>query len=348
MLEVSRYNEWLTWRLPMFLTAGLVVIESSGTALTWRIFFQFSFIFISLVFGAVFVSVLNDFTDLEDDRNAGKSNRLQSLSRISRFLLLGISITIVSYFAFIFVERTVPRFMYLAACISFIVYSAPPFRIKKKGAWGGVADALGASFFPILFVATQMAVNLDYAIPIWQLVAMGIWSLAHGVRGILWHQYRDREFDLSIGSKTFATMNSKKMMHALEPILIIVDMTAFMLMLDHDILPVMLLLLSAHLMIALITERLLGVRHVMILSKAGQEEFMLFGTFYQTFCPIALIFFISGWSNISLFFVFLLVTLVFPDIRNNYYLLKKILYAIPVIRKQLRKRDQKLGEKKII
>ncbi len=329
----------MAWKIPIFLTTTLLLLYRSDRTLDGDMVRLIAHLLIGVVIGAVFVSILNDFTDLDDDKMAGKSNRLEPVAPLGRNLLMALSIAGVIAYLLFGLNDAMSRVWYLSACLSFVCYSAPPFRVKKKGAWGGLADALGASLFPMLFVASEMTRVLGFEMPTGQWVAMSVWSLMNGVRGILGHQHRDREADEAIGSRTFATQNRLHTLQLVEPLLVIVEMTAFLLFVRIDILPLMILLLGLHLAMVFLSLVLLGVRHTMVVSHPDREQYMLFGTFYQIYCPAALVFSLSGLSWSSFGFLFVLAVFVLPDLRINYYLVKRFVYANRTLRRMLRERD---------
>jgi hypothetical protein len=161
-------------------------------------------ILLALVPGAAYVSVINDLTDLADDRAAGKENRMAGRSRVSAILLIGIPIAAGLVFSFLWRHDVLLLSAYLAAWLAFSLYSLPPFRWKTRGILGVLADASGAHLFP-----TLVAVLLTYrgagrlVDPVW-LAAIALWSFTYGLRGILWHQLTDRENDQIASVRTFA------------------------------------------------------------------------------------------------------------------------------------------------
>ena len=108
---------------------------------------------------------------------------------IKPFTMVHISID----YAFSFILFPLSLIFYLAAYLAFSLYSISPFRFKNRGVLGVIADASGAHLFPSLFVASSMMHNMHISIDPYWLVIVGVWSFAYGLRGILWHQFWDRE-----------------------------------------------------------------------------------------------------------------------------------------------------------
>jgi hypothetical protein len=117
------------------------------------------------------------------------------------------------------------------------------------------------------------------------------------------------------------------------------EMFAFLFFAGREMILLLLFLLSVHLVVVFLSQVLLDVRHTMVVSSPDREQYMLYGSFYQIFCPTALILSISGWSTVSLFLLILLLLLILPDLRINYYLVKRMVYANREVREILRRRD---------
>jgi 4-hydroxybenzoate polyprenyltransferase len=157
----------------------------------------------ALVPGAAYVGIINDLADREDDRRAGKANRMANASR--GFALAAVGLPVAAGLAVAWHWRDDPLLVgcYLAAWASFTLYSVPPFRLKTRGLPGLAADAAGAHLFPTL-VAVLLACRAAGAAPdpLW-LSATGLWAFAYGLRGILWHQLLDSAADEAGGVRTF-------------------------------------------------------------------------------------------------------------------------------------------------
>lgn len=157
----------------------------------------------ALVPGAAYVSIVNDLADREEDRRAGKANRMGNASSGIAFVALGLPIAAGLAIAWHWRDDPLLLGCYLAAWTAFTLYSLPPFRLKTRGLAGLAADAAGAHLFP-----TLLAVLLAYRgagtppDPLW-VAAAGTWALAYGLRGILWHQLLDSDADRAGGVRTF-------------------------------------------------------------------------------------------------------------------------------------------------
>ena len=98
---------------------------------------------------------------------------------------------------------------YLGLWLAFSLYSFPPVRLKVRGLAGVFADAAGAHLFPALFSVVLVFRQAHRPIDPGWIVLMGLWALAYGLRGILWHQLGDLDNDRAAGARTFVVRHSR-------------------------------------------------------------------------------------------------------------------------------------------
>lgn len=204
VLGAARVGEWWEHKLaPVAGTAyasaffaGASPLDVGGALLL---------VLLALVPGAAYVSLLNDLTDREADRRAGKANRLEGHSPVlwwagvAAALLAGAGIAAAAWR-----DEPLVLVLYAGAWVAFGLYSVPPARLKARGAAGALADAAGAHLFPHLFTAAVVLIAAGGNADAGWLAAVGVWALASGVRGALLHQLGDLEADRGIGLRTFA------------------------------------------------------------------------------------------------------------------------------------------------
>src|SRR3546814_7434551 len=77
--NLIRAPEWWGFKLPPLLAVGYASALLSGSEL-YRMAPLFLFFLGSLAIGAVYVSVVNDMTDIAEDTAVGKKNRVAQLS----------------------------------------------------------------------------------------------------------------------------------------------------------------------------------------------------------------------------------------------------------------------------
>ncbi len=287
-LTIIRSSEWWEYKMPVLLSFGYI------TAVRWdksiyALAPWLGFLLLSIIVGAVYVSIINDLTDIEEDKASGKHNRLSKLSPSLRWILLSVSILAGAACAFFLAADALTLTMYLLSYLSFTLYSVPPFRLKKRGLAGVAADACGAHLFPSLTIiaGTQYYLQLPFDY-IW-FAAAGIWSLMYGLRGILWHQFLDRDNDRRIGLNTFATQRDPNRFKSYSIIILLIEIIALSIVLVYtkNIWPF--IALFAYLLLATAYHKLWGIKLIAIVPPANRSWHIILSSYYQVFLPIALL-----------------------------------------------------------
>ena len=144
---------------------------------------------------AAFGHLVNDFSDREADRVAGKRNVLATLSeRKARTLVLAA--------AAVGIALALPYWQQPGVIVSLIsayalaaFYSLPPLRLKERGAAGLIAATAAQRTLPCLVVF--------YAMNFWDWTAVALCALNTliGVRHIVVHQILDARDDARAGTK---------------------------------------------------------------------------------------------------------------------------------------------------
>ncbi len=197
LLALSRAEVWWDHKTPVVLGAALAAAVAGATP--WpELWPRLLLIVGALSAAASYVCVLNDLTDEADDRRAGKANRLEGRSPTCKAMALGVCLLAGGGAAWLMRAEPLALALYVANWLVFALYSVPPVRLKVRG-WSGVlADACGGGLLPVLWAAVLAGGDLPAA---WLLVA-GVWSLAYGLRGILFHEVLDFEADRRAGVPT--------------------------------------------------------------------------------------------------------------------------------------------------
>ncbi len=199
-----RADEWWEYKLLPILLIAYITSYQTGVDL-FTISPWILFLFVSLVVGASYVSLINDITDLEQDVAAGKKNRMLNIAPSKRWLLPGASVLAGIVFGYFYSFHLPSVILYTLSWIAFSLYSLPPVRLKKRGIWGVLADASGSQLFPSLLMVTFISFKTGQPVNITWLILVGVWSFALGLRGILWHQYHDLKNDQQVGLRTLVT-----------------------------------------------------------------------------------------------------------------------------------------------
>lgn len=285
--KVARAGEWWEYKLvPIFAVfyATALILGAPLTAL-WA---TAILLLAALVPGAVYVSLVNDLTDREEDAAAGKPNRLAGRSAPVIALLLAVPIAIGLGFAWHWRDDPLLLIPYLAAWTAFSLYSLPPFRLKARGLPGILADASGAHLFP-----TMVAVGLVFRAvgvdpwPLW-LVSAGIWAFVYGLRGILWHQLLDAEHDRAAAVKTFVVRHRRERILTLAHWLVFpVELVTFAFLMSKmtSALPLFFLFLYG----ALVLRRLRLFRMQAVIVEPRPRYLIILHEYYDLFLPLSLL-----------------------------------------------------------
>lgn len=152
MGKTVRGSEWWDYKITSIL--GTVYATSFLYQIPLAALFPFFFFLLAaLIPGASYVSLLNDLTDLKEDKLAGKRNRLEGKSKTYSLTLIFACLAVGLVISF-FLSKT-SLLLYCCAWIVFTLYSLPPIRLKKRGILGVIADALGAHVFPQVFAISR-------------------------------------------------------------------------------------------------------------------------------------------------------------------------------------------------
>jgi 4-hydroxybenzoate polyprenyltransferase len=193
---------------------------------------------------------LNDWSDIAEDRAAGKVNRVASLTLPQRWAGLGLTVgvAILPWLAGWLPLTPLTLGFLVAEAAVFMAYSLPPIRLKKRGFAGVLADALYAHALPLAFAgATMQSVGdtlPDGQPPEAALWLSGLtWSLCLGLRNILTHQLADAANDRRSGTRTFVVRVGVRLARALRRSLIGAEVVLFisLLLAVNPVWPVVLL-----------------------------------------------------------------------------------------------------------
>lgn len=284
-LAPFRAHEWWDHKLaPMLGTGYMTAFHLREPLLdVWPTFLA---TLVGVAAAAAYVSVINDRTDLEDDAAAGKPNRLAQRTRsyapaaIGGLLAIGVVVGILAW-------RGDPLVLALFAgpWLAFSLYSLPPVRLKARGAFGALADACGAHLFPHLLIAAAVFAAADRALEAWWLAAVGIWALAAGLRGAIWHQLTDAEADGRSGVDTFGRLHPARARFAGEAAFAIEMAASFFLLVRSGAAPLAFGLMIPYVALELARVRLWGAR-VIVVSPAPAYRIAMH-EYYLFYYPLA-------------------------------------------------------------
>jgi 1,4-dihydroxy-2-naphthoate octaprenyltransferase len=206
--RTARTAEWWDYKLVPILSIfyATALVEHVALAAIWPALVA---LVCAVVPCAAYASFVNDVTDRVDDRRAGKTNRLADKPPWMLALFLTVPLCVGAAFSLAWRDDPPLLTAYLCTWIAFSLYSVPPFRLKCRGIFGVVADASGAHLFPALVAALLSLRAAGKVIdPLW-IGAVAAWALGYGLRGILWHQLHDLDYDQKAEVRTFVLRHSR-------------------------------------------------------------------------------------------------------------------------------------------
>ncbi|XZO04188.1 MAG: tetratricopeptide repeat protein [Microcoleus sp.] len=204
--NLLRGSDWWFYKIPPLLAIAYAEILLQATPPQQSIVTLLTLL-ASMFFVAAYGHVINDIFDVEVDLQAGKQNRMASLSNPQR-LLLCVTLAGLGLVPWLFIGLGTQSVILLAAIyILLTIYSAPPLRLKERDLWGVMTDAAQVHAVPTLLVATVFSHLAATPQPESTVLASAAtaWAFLAGIRGILLHQIWDRESDLSAGVTTLVT-----------------------------------------------------------------------------------------------------------------------------------------------
>lgn len=328
--KLSRVQEWWEHKLPSVLAIAYATSLFGNVSLiqlgSWLLF-----LLISIIIGAIYVSTINDITDIEEDLLSGKSNRMAKIPKKYRWAIPVACIALGIFFFYLFLPDEISAFIYVLPWISFSLYSFKPVRLKQRGVWGLFADASGAHLFIGLLMVSSISYISNQSIDIVWFSLVGIWSLCFGLRGILWHQYYDRENDLKINSTTYATQTPPNKFKKYEKVLMGFELVAFGGMLLKISLPILGIFLLFYCMLVILRYKIMGHKPVIVLNPINSPLQILMLDFYQVFFPLGILFYITYTQKFG-WIILLIHLILFPRKLIN------ILTDSVIIIKSMRKR----------
>ena len=324
LLKFTRYSEWWEYKLVPLLVVGYSAIIINRFPIE-KVALTLSIILLAIISGAIYVSVINDLTDINEDAIAGKNNRMAGISSSGRFAILFISIIIGLYFGYKFYPDMLSIYLFCSAYLVFSLYSLPPIRLKKRGIWGVFCDAMGAHLFPALLMITHITFILGGKLNLIFLIATGIWAFCYGLRGILWHQFYDRDNDIKSNTNTFASKIEPKDFKLSELTIFAIEIATLSIMIYHIFNLWLFLSLLSYLFLVLIRKFGFKYETVLILSPVSAPYQLLMNDFYLVFLPLSLLLEISLY-NVYGWIVLCLHLLLFP--RKTVLVVKDFFYFI--------------------
>lgn len=256
---------------------------------------------------------------------AGKKNRMQKLPAYCRWLLPVAGLISGCCFEYwLYYPDTLSMIFYALPWILFSLYSFPPFRLKNRGIPGVLCDAGGSHVFTSLLIINSCSFAMQQTTqPLWLLI-VGIWSFCYGLRGILWHQYSDRENDLTAGLHTVAVRIPPDQFRQPEAIIFLTELLATLCLFLYLGNLWIILAYCFYWILCFLRYRFLNLIPVVILSKPKSAIQILQLDYFQCLFPLTLLVYASFQNKYNLLPLAFHLLLFSNTIRHIFTDLKKI------------------------
>jgi hypothetical protein len=200
----ARPGNWWFSKIPPLLAVAYLAILLQGTDAGRGVLLIVCYI-VSVSCVAIYGHAINDAFDIAADQRAGKPNAMAALSVNGRGLLI-LSFLCAGFLPAMAVGYSTFAIALLA--LNYVwptLYSLPGIRLKERGIFGVICDALGSHVTPTLFALAVFGV-MAAAAPAGQLgfaLMITLWAAVLGIKGIIHHQIMDRDNDIRSGTATF-------------------------------------------------------------------------------------------------------------------------------------------------
>jgi 4-hydroxybenzoate polyprenyltransferase len=203
LLMVTRAKDWRFSFIPQIF----------GNLYLWLLLFDINFslsalllLVLSLVTSFGFAALgyyTNEYFDQEDDAKAGKINKLKFITLQQKIILL-ITILFATFIPWIVLpSNSISLILMAIQILLFVLYAAPPFRLKRNIYFSAITDALYAYIIPLLLsYYTYYLFSGASSINIVFLVCYGSLLFIAGFRNIIIHYINDIFKDKKVGLVT--------------------------------------------------------------------------------------------------------------------------------------------------
>lgn len=326
LLKFTRYSEWWEYKIVPLLSVGYATLFLADVPFSYKLCLSLGLIISSIIIGAIYVSVINDITDVAEDQKAGKFNRMTKVNMPVRLLIIFFCLSCGFFYSYIFYPDWLGILFYAGAWLVFSAYSIPPIRLKKRGISGVLCDAMGAHLFPALLMTTHLIYlnnigNISY---LWYW-AIGSWSFFYGLRGILWHQFFDRSNDLQSGTTTYATRIAPENFKPNEWLIFGLELISFSLILSYVLNIYILIALVLYIILVVLRKKKLNYQISLIITPSSMPHQLLMNDFYLVFFPLALLISYSLTNNCA-WILLLSHLLLFP--KKTLIVIKDLIHSL--------------------
>lgn len=316
LANLTRINQWWNFKLP--LPIGVACAYALCNGISADIFQgQVALLLVCGTTAALFASIINDLSDLEADKLAGKTKVIGGFSPHRRAVAMWLSAISVCLTGYGLRSNPLAALTYFAIAFVFVAYSINPLRLKNRGYWGVSCIALGEHLLPTCLALVLLAPFARHELYQW-LAFSGLWSLAFGMRGIIWHQLSDQNADRAAGFKTAATTYGAARLNAIANLIVfpceVIGLLGMLTLLGKGGFALALLALFLHLILEFLHVKYMQANVIIAKPKPNPKQnarFVLF-EYYQLFFPLTMLLALT-WRDLHYGLLLALYLLLFAE-----------------------------------
>lgn len=316
--QLTRIEQWWDFKMQQPLAAIFALALQQGLFAD-KVLGLILLLLICGLTAGTFASLVNDFTDLEIDKKAGKIRLIAKFPPICRLLaLVAVCFLCLGNF-FLLLPNPAAGLIYLSICLVFTCYSIRPFRFKERGFLGAIAIAFGEHLLPTMLAIALVPFSSSMQPTI--IAALAVWSFCFGLRGIFWHQIADESNDKSASCRTAAVeLGTDTLVLWTKRFVFPVEVAAVLTILICTKASIVWLGLGLYFAFEYLQYRYMKANLILV-KPAENARFIMF-EYYQLFLPLALLFTCSRFDSTYLWLsVFYLMLFAKPAMRTGKILL---------------------------
>lgn len=209
LAHISRANDWKASFVPFvmgFVYLWLLIFQLKPTKQTG---FLCLFSLLTTIGFASFGYLINEFFDQDEDKQAGKLNRFETIG-VGISSILFITSILLTFLPWIYLPSN--NWSWVLICLeigSFLLYSIPPIRVKRYPLISCVFDASYAYLIPIVLSMHTFSIHAEKSLFTSYLIWIAIPSFFIGFRNIILHQIKDVIGDFHANRKTLPMLIGK-------------------------------------------------------------------------------------------------------------------------------------------
>ncbi|PLX01839.1 MAG: hypothetical protein C0594_12560 [Marinilabiliales bacterium] len=203
-LEYIKINDWWTKIIPPTLGFYFIGVINNQHIPEMN-YAEFLLFFLCILFTTIFSYTLKEITDIKDDKEVGKKNKIEILQQVNRIILLLLPI-IAACILFVFITNSIFLIgLFIFQVIMLILHSVEPIRLKRNKFLSFILYVFsnGVIFYIIAFVLSMKS-NLN-AISLLNISLIATWGTIKGIRNTLVHQITNRQKYKKNGSQSLTS-----------------------------------------------------------------------------------------------------------------------------------------------